>query len=183
MHCKPGHTIEADPKMATPQLRNDPDMPRPSYASLLAVLALAGCPSDDIEVTPPEVHITLETPYSATSDRALFPSLSRNSIEPQYTVNVAIDTLSGSVDNRTTDEYTLYLVKSFTATFEVPGVAIPDSEYTTIGTGEISRTYARRDPIVIPASAMGQKLSVHVEAADEHGTPANVLDFTVLLEE
>jgi hypothetical protein len=42
-------------------------------------------------------------------------------------------------------------------------------------------TFTSMNPLIIPASAKGQSLKVHVDASDSRGLASNVIDFSIAL--
>jgi hypothetical protein len=143
--------------------------------ALLALLAACTIPERD--QTGPTVHIDLQSSFENASDQQTTNEFSLDG-DPQYSVDVTITTLDGTEDNQST--ISTFNVSDYHATFAVPGVTFPDSAFTG-DNSDIDPTFMRDSPLVIPASAKGGKLTVHVDANDSRGLAANTIDFTVTL--
>ena len=144
--------------------------------ALLALLA--ACTIAERDQTGPTVHIDLQSSFENASDQQTMNEFSLNG-DAQYSVDVTISTTDGHEDNMTTESS--YEVTVYHATFAVPGVTFPDSSFTVDDSFGQDPSFKRDSPLVIPASAKGQKLTVHVDANDSRGLAANTIDFTVML--
>ena len=144
--------------------------------ALLALLA--ACTIAERDQTGPTVHIDLQSSFENASDQQTTNQFSLDT-DPQYSVDITITTIDGTEDNMTTTS--AYEVTVYHATFAVPGVTFPDSTFTTDDSFGADPSFKRDSPLVIPASAKGQKLTVHVDANDSRGLAANTIDFTVSL--
>jgi hypothetical protein len=144
--------------------------------ALLALLAACTIPERD--QTGPEVHIDLQSSFEDASDQQTTNEFSLNGAT-QYSVDVTINTTDGTEDNMTT--LSSYEVTDYHATFAVPSVTFPDGTFTTDDSFGSDPSFKRDSPLLIPASAKGQKLTVHVDANDSRGLAANTIDFTVML--
>ena len=143
---------------------------------LLALLA--ACTINERDQTGPEVHIDLQSSFEDATDESTTNEFSLNGAA-QYSVDVTINTTDGTEDNMTTPSS--YEVTDYHATFAVPSVTFPNSTFTTDDSFGSDPSFKRDSPLVIPASAKGQKLTVHVDANDSRGLAANTIDFTVML--
>jgi hypothetical protein len=142
---------------------------------MIAGVVLAGCPVDRHEVGP-VVHVQLTT-FTTVSDTDTNPMIALDG-QTSYSIDMEVDVAAGTDDDGMT--MNTFLSASMTATATVPGVTIADSPFTPHDLFD-ETDYNRKDPLVIPASAMGRTLSIHAEAMDSRGLRSNVLDFTVAL--
>ena len=144
--------------------------------ALLALLA--ACTVNERDQKGPEIHIDLQSSFEDATDQSTTNEFSLNG-NAQYSVVVTINTIDGTETSMTSDSS--YEVTNYHATFAVPNVTFPDSTYTTDNGFGSDPTFKRDTPLVIPASAKGQKLTVHVDASDSRGLASNIIDFTVTL--
>jgi len=142
------------------------------YVLLVAVVA---CTLPDRGETGPTIGVRLESGFSSVSDMQSSPSFTLGT-DTQYSATVRISASQGTDSDFTHG----YPVTDFTATFAVPNVTVPDSTYDTTASLD-DRTFDRKDPLIIPATAKGQNLTVHIDAVDSRGLAANVIDFAIAL--
>jgi hypothetical protein len=150
------------------------------WLGLLGLLgaSTAACTVNERDQKGPEIHIELQSSFEDASDQQTTNEFNLDG-DPQYSVDVTITTIDGTEDTMTM--FSSYEVTDYHATFAVPGVTLPDGTFTTDDSFGGDPSFTRDSPIVIPASAKGGMLTVHVDAADSRGLSANVIDFTVML--
>ena len=144
---------------------------------LLLAACTVACTVKERDQKGPEIHITLDASFQSAGDQDTTNEF-RLDTDPSYTVDATITSVDGTEDDSTTFSY--FSVTDYHATFAVPNVTIPEVGFTADGFDN-DPTFKRDAPFVIPASAKGGKLSVHVEANDSRGLSSNVIDFTVSL--
>ena len=143
----------------------------------IAVL-LAGCTIAERDQKGPEVHIEMNQSFVQVSDQ--FPGESfMLGTDPSYSIDIRIDTVPGEEDTKSS--FTYSKVEAVNAVFTVPTVTVPDVSYTKDDSLD-NVTFMSSSPLVIPASAKGQVMTVHVDAKDGNGLASNVIDFTAKLE-
>ncbi|MEO8841408.1 MAG: hypothetical protein ABI591_32230 [Kofleriaceae bacterium] len=145
--------------------------------ALLAACTIA-CTVNERDQTGPQIHIDLQSSFEDASDQQTTNEFSLDT-DPQYSAAVTITTTDGTEDTMTM--FSSYEVTDYHATFAVPGVTLTDSTFTADDSFGSDPSFKRDSPLVIPGSAKGQKLTVHVDASDSRGLAANVIDFTVTL--
>jgi hypothetical protein len=64
--------------------------------------------------------------------------------------------------------------------FTVPTITVPTVSYTK-DDSSIDVSYMSSSPLVIPASAKGQTMTIHVDGKDTNGLASNQIDFTAKL--
>jgi hypothetical protein len=147
---------------------------------LWVVLAAStiGCTIKERDQKGPEVHIEMEQSFVQISDT--FPGESfMLDTDPNYSIDIRIDTIAGEEDDSTSTTYSA--VTSIDATFTVPTITVPTVAYTKDDLSD-DVTFMSSSPLVIPASAKGQVMTIHVEGTDGNGLASNVIDFTAKLE-
>lgn len=151
---------------------------RYALLALLVACPVVGCTVNERDQKGPEIHIDLQSSFENASDQQTTNEFSLDN-DPQYSVDVTITTIDGTEDSMTM--FSSYEVTDYHATFAVPGVTLADGTFTTNDSFGGDPSFKRDSPLVIPASAKGGKLTVHVDAADSRGLASNVIDFTVTL--
>lgn len=144
-----------------------------------SLLLLAACTVAAKTEVGPTIHIDLQAAIGDATDRDTAPSLFLPSGDSNYAIDVVITTTAGTSSS---DSFAASPVNSFSTSFAVGTTALPDSQtrYTTDGYSDPS--FRRDAPLMIPASHKGEKLLVHVEAVDERGLAANLIDFAISLD-
>jgi len=140
------------------------------------LVLLVGCTIPERDQAGPVIHIDLASSFQDVGDTSSMPQFSLDG-DLQYSVMVTINTTAGTETKQ--DSESMFPVENYTATFTVPSVTFPDSPYTSDSFDD--KTFTRTNPLIIPASAKGQSLKVHVDATDSRGLASNVLDFSVAL--
>ena len=145
----------------------------------LTVAATTGCTGVEVTHTGPRITATLENSFYETTSDSSQPSLGHETNATTYSIDVTVTSQDGTEYNQV--DTTAHPVTTVVATFAVPGTPIGDSTFDAMEAygGD---DFTRHDPIVIPATAEGQQLAVHIVAEDDDGLSSNVLDFQVLLE-
>jgi len=142
-------------------------------------LLLASCTVADKTDVGPTIHVDLEAIVGNATDQDTAPSLFLPSSVANYSIDVSITTSAGT---STSDSFASSPVTTFFTSFAVGTTALPDSPDQYTDDGYRDATYKRNTPFKIPASDKGGKLHVHIEAADDRGLAANLIDFSVILE-
>ncbi|HEY0252789.1 MAG TPA: hypothetical protein VGC41_14740, partial [Kofleriaceae bacterium] len=146
---------------------------------LVCVLLVAGCTVKEKTETGPVIHIDLEAfvgSVTDTTDPKIFTLLSN---EDEYRIDVSIQSTAGQslTDGNSFPDY--HELKTFDATFTVPGVTFPapiwrSDNYT-------DATFTLTEPLHIPAANQGKALAVHVAGVDDSGLASNALEFSIAL--
>jgi len=146
------------------------------YAMLLVLLV--GCTIKERDLTGPQIHINMDQGFISVSDE--FGSMPEFVLDtdPSYSIDIALSATAGEEDNGTTLAYSP--VQSFNATFTIPTITVPAVDYQQQGDGD-DRAWMSTAPLVIPASAKGQAMHVHVDAVDGNGLSSNVIDLDVAM--
>jgi hypothetical protein len=145
---------------------------------VILVVALAACTIKERDQKGPEVHIEMQQSFVQVSDQSPGEAFMLDT-DPNYSIDIQITTVSGEEDEA--DSTTYSQVESIDATFTVPTITVPAVSYTE-DDSSVDVTYMSSAPLVIPASAKGQKMTIHVEGKDGNGLSSNVIDFTANLE-
>ncbi len=143
------------------------------------LLLLTSCTIADKTDRGPTIHVELEAFVGNATDQDTAPMLSLPTGDANYSIDVSITTAAGT---STGDGFASSPVTTFSTSFAVGTTALPDSPDQYTNDGYSDATYKRTTPFKIPASDKGQKLHVHIEAADDRGLAANLIDFSVSLE-
>jgi hypothetical protein len=146
----------------------------PGSLLLLAACTIAGRTEDG-----PTIHIALQAAIGGATDQDSAPSLFLPSGDSNYAIDVVITTTAGTSSS---DSFSASPVSRFSTSFAVGTTVLPDrpQEYTSDGFSDPS--FRRAAPLMIQASHKGEKLHVEVEAVDERGLAANLIDFAVRLD-
>gem|GEM_PF-3106567 len=152
-------------------------------------LLLASCTVADKTDIGPTIHVVLEAFVGNATDQDTAPSLVLPTGDATYSIDVSITTAAGTTAAGTTaagtstsDGFSYSPVTTFSTSFVVGTATLPDSPDQYTNDGYSDATYKRNTPFEIPAIDKGQKLHVHVAAADDRGLAANLVDFSVSLE-
>ena len=145
---------------------------------VLLVLLCGACTIKERDQKGPEIHIEMEQSFIQVGDQNPGESFMLDT-DPNYSIDITITTLDGTEDDSTTLTYSR--VESIHATFTVPTVTVPTVSLMPDGSDE-DVTYMSTSPLVIPASAKGQTMTIHVDGKDGNGLASNVIDFTAKLE-
>lgn len=145
---------------------------------VLLLLALVACTIKERDQKGPEVHIRMDQSFVQVSDQNPGEAFMLDT-DPSYSIDITIDTISGEEDDSTSTTYSK--VESVNATFTVPTITVPTVAYTK-DDSSTDVTFMSSSPLVIPASAKGQVMTIHVDGKDGNGLASNVIDFTANLE-
>jgi len=147
-------------------------------------LLLASCTVADKTDIGPTIHVVLEAFVGNATDQDTAPSLVLPTGDATYSIDVSITTAAGTTaaGTSTSDGFSYSPVTTFSTSFVVGTATLPDSPDQYTNDGYSDATYKRNTPFEIPAIDKGQKLHVHVAAADDRGLAANLVDFSVSLE-
>lgn len=141
------------------------------------LLLLGACTIAERDQKGPEVHIRMDQSFAQVSDE--FPGQSFElGTDPSYSIDIRIDTVAGEEDTKST--FTYSKVEAINAVFTVPNVTVPAVSYTKDDSLD-NVTFMSSAPLVIPASAKGQVMTIHVDGKDGNGLSSNVIDFTANL--
>ncbi|MEO6772507.1 MAG: hypothetical protein ABI467_05720 [Kofleriaceae bacterium] len=145
---------------------------------LLLAACTAACSIKERDQRGPEIHIVMEQNFVQVGDQ--FPGEAfMLDTDPSYSIDIRIDTISGEEDDSTTLTYSS--VDTIDATFTIPTISVPAVAFTK-DDSSVDVTYTSSSPLVIPASAKGRVMTVHVDGKDGNGLASNVIDFTANLE-
>jgi hypothetical protein len=144
----------------------------------LLFLALAACTIKERDLKGPEIHIEMQQSFIQVGDQNPGESFMLDT-DPNYSIDITITTISGEEDDSTSTTYAP--VDSVNAVFTVPTITVPTVAYTK-DDSSIDVSYMSSSPLVIPASAKGQTMTIHVDGKDTNGLASNVIDFTAKLE-
>ena len=145
---------------------------------VLFSLLLSACTIKERDQKGPEIHIAMEQSFIQVSDQNPGESFMLDT-DPSYSIDITITTISGEEDDSTSTTYAP--VQTVNAVFTVPTVSVPAVSYTK-DDSSIDVTYMSSSPLVIPASAKGQTMTIHVDGKDSNGLASNTIDFTAKLE-
>jgi len=141
------------------------------------LLLLGACTIAERDQKGPEIHIRMDQSFAQVSDE--FPGQSFElGTDTSYSIDIRIDTVPGEEDTKST--FTYSKVEAVNAVFTVPNVTVPTVSYTKDDSLE-NVTFMSSAPLIIPASAKGQVMTIHVDAKDGNGLSSNVIDFTANL--
>lgn len=144
----------------------------------LLFFALAACTIKERDLKGPEIHIEMQQSFIQVGDQNPGESFMLDT-DPNYSIDITITTISGEEDDSTSTTYAP--VDSVNAVFTVPTITVPTVAYTK-DDSSIDVSYMSSSPLVIPASAKGQTMTIHVDGKDTNGLASNVIDFTAKLE-
>ena len=144
----------------------------------LLLLALAACTIKERDQKGPEIHITMEQSFIQVGDQNPGASFMLDT-DPNYSIAITITTISGEEDDSTSTSYSP--VDNINAVYTVPTITVPAVAYMK-DDSSIDVTYTSSSPLVIPASAKGQTMTIHVDGKDGNGLASNVIDFTAKLQ-
>jgi hypothetical protein len=143
-----------------------------------SLLLLAACTIAARTEDGPTIHIELQAAIGVATDQDSAPALFLPSGDSSYAIDVVIKTTAGTSSS---DSFSASPVISFSTSFAVGTTALPDSPQQYTSDGYSDPSFRRAAPLLIPASHEGEKLHVKVEAVDERGLAANLIDFAVSL--
>lgn len=127
----------------------------------------------------PTVHIELRAAIGDVTDQDSAPSLFLPSGDSSYAIDVVITTAAGTSSS---ESFSASPVSRFSTSFTIGTMALPDSPHQYTSDGYSDPSFRRDAPLMIPASHKGERLHVQVEAVDERGLAANLIDFAVSLD-
>jgi len=147
--------------------------------TLLALaLVLGACTIKERDQKGPEIHIEMQQSFIQIGDQNPGESFMLDT-DPSYSIDISITTIAGEEDDSTSTTYSP--VQSVNAVFTVPTVTVPTVSYTKdASSSDVS--FMSASPLVIPASAKGQTMTIHVDGKDGNGLASNTIDFTAKLE-
>jgi hypothetical protein len=145
---------------------------------ILILVLLGACTIKERDQKGPEIHIEMEQSFIQIGDQNPGESFMLDT-DPNYSIDITITTIDGQEDDSTTLSYSP--VTSINPVFTVPTITVPNVAFTTDGSSE-DVTYISSSPLIIPASAKGQTMTIHVDGKDSNGLASNQIDFTAKLE-
>ncbi|HEY6040354.1 MAG TPA: hypothetical protein VIV58_38985 [Kofleriaceae bacterium] len=140
-------------------------------------ILLGACTIAERDQKGPEVHIEMNQSFVQVSDQFPGESFSLGT-DASYSIDIRIDTVPGEEDTKSS--FTYSKVEAVNAVFTVPTVTVPTVSYTKDDSLD-NVTFMSSSPLVIPASAKGQVMTIHVDGKDGNGLSSNVIDFTANL--
>jgi hypothetical protein len=149
---------------------------------ILLFLGLAACTIacsvKERDLKGPEIHIEMEQSFIQVGDQNPGESFMLDTA-PNYSIDITITTIDGEEDDSTS--FSFSPVVSINPTFTVPTISVPTVAFMSDGSsGDV--TYTSSSPLVIPASAKGQTMTIHVDGKDGNGLASNQIDFTAKLQ-
>ena len=141
-------------------------------------LLLSACTIKERDQKGPEIHIEMEQSFIQVGDQNPGESFMLDTA-PSYSIAITITTVSGEEDDSTSTTYAP--VQTVNAVYTVPTITVPTVSYTK-DDSSIDVSFMSTSPLVIPASAKGQTMTIHVDGKDSNGLASNVIDFTAKLE-
>ena len=147
---------------------------------LIMILPLVGCIPPEIDEKGPElVEVEFTSDYFDGNTSTLYtePSMELDPDTMTYTFQLVIHTRDGHKETKAKNKYdSVYVpVTKLDGTLAIPGFEIPPRMTATID-GANDRTFTFTDPIVLPATVMGQVMHAHFQAHDADGLASNIVD-------
>jgi hypothetical protein len=145
---------------------------------VLILILVSACTIKERDQKGPEIHIAMAQSFIQVDDQTPGASFMLDT-DPSYSIDITISTIDGQEDDSTSLTYAP--VVSINPVFTVPTITVPSVTFTSDGSSE-DVSYMSSSPLVIPASAKGQTMTIHVDGKDTNGLASNVIDFTAKLE-